>query len=86
MYRYKLIHNNAGSERYGACGVCKKRADTIYHQTEERYFEFYDEVKNQHHRGWTQHNCFDIWGHKECCESRQREPKADYEATLKHNL
>ncbi len=64
-YRYKLINTGAGSHKYGSCQVCKKPANEIFHQIEEKEYS----------GGWTHYECFSRFGHKECLKSIRRDEK-----------
>lgn len=58
IYKYKLINELAGSNKYGDCEICGKYADTIYHQIE------YKKYINQDRSRYFQLN--DAFGHKDC--------------------
>ena len=62
MYRYNIKSTGASSAKYGNCEVCKLSTSEVFHQMEER----------QTDHGWTIAGCNDLFGHKECLESKQR--------------
>jgi len=67
-YHYRLISCHAGSDKYGPCHVCKKHADTVYHQVEEVLFlsEVTQKIEKTHA------GCLDKFGHKDCLIKTRR--------------
>ena len=66
MFRYVLHSLRASSEKYGVCEVCHiKVLGEMYYQKELQDYK----------HGWTSAYCQDYFGHKECLEKKQREPK-----------
>lgn len=66
-YRYKLSSLNESSNRYGNCDVCGKHASEMFIQTEEKEY-----TRPDGNKGWTQHECHQLFGHKECLENKRR--------------
>ena len=75
MYRYKLKSLGASSFQYGPCDVCDEHVSEVFIQIEERQYWIPGLVEGN----WTRWQCFDHFGHKECLESKQREPKELHE-------
>lgn len=61
-YRYTLKSTGSSSAKLGNCEVCAKTVIEVYHQVEEK----------QYTRGWTRHECSDLFGHEECLISTRR--------------
>jgi len=68
MYRYNLTSTEESSNKYGNCEICGKHVTEVFHQTEER--QYYNPITHQ--TSWTQHECHNLFGHKECLKSKQR--------------
>jgi hypothetical protein len=64
-YRYKLTKESHGSNRYGPCEICKKSADTIYHQSREEKY-----IRPDGTEGWKYAG--DAFGHKTCLMKKRR--------------
>lgn len=62
-YRYRLVNQQASSDKYGVCEVCHKPVSEVWSQYEEQEYK-----PGQ----FTQHNCRSYFGHKECLETMQR--------------
>ncbi len=62
-YRYILKGTGESSGRYGACEVCKDHCTEVFYQVEEQEYQ---------PDKWTRYECHDLFGHKECLESKQR--------------
>jgi len=67
-YVYRLTPTGANSAKYGPCEVCGKPATEVVHQVEARYFRDSEtgEIRQ------TGAGCSDMFGHRECLESRRR--------------
>ena len=64
-YVYRLNRCKGGSERMGACEVCGKSADTVYLLTQQQAYKRLDGTE-----GLSGHNCFQLFGHKQCLANR----------------
>lgn len=84
LYRYRLSSTGESSRRFGPCDVCGEHVSEVFLQTEEKRF-YIDEgdlamIDDPETRaewqetgwGWTQHECFDYFGHKECLMEMRR--------------
>lgn len=71
MYKYKLSTTNKNSADYGNCEVCGKHCTEVFHQTEERQYTI-ERDNTIIHEGYTQNQCKNLFGHKECLESLRR--------------
>jgi hypothetical protein len=69
-YRYCIKSTGGSSDKYGVCSVCGKHVTEVFNLIEERYYNI--EKDNKIFEGWTKNQCYDIFGHKECLESKQR--------------
>ena len=67
-YRYRLSNWNASSKKYGKCEVCGNEVSEVYHQVEER--KYFNELDQEY--SYTQHNCKNLVGHKNCLISKRR--------------
>lgn len=65
-YRYNLIKQIGGSEKYGNCEICGKHCDTIYSQSESR--EYTRPLTNTQH--WIRVS--DHWGHVDCLKMQRK--------------
>lgn len=68
MYKYNLTSTNESSHKYGNCDICGKHTTEVFYQTEEK--EYFNPVAQQ--LSFTQHRCYNFFGHKECLKSKQR--------------
>ena len=66
--RYRLSRTGYGSDRYGPCDICGKRADSVYYQREERLY--WNPIFWRY--SWTGEGCEDHMGHRECLEKIRR--------------
>jgi len=71
MYKYKLVNTGYSSSKYGLCEVCGGYASEIYHQIEMKRYMF--KCNSKVYEGWTNYNCHNQFGHKECLLSQRRE-------------
>lgn len=73
QHHYVIRRLNAGSMKYGPCEVCKQNAVEIWHQVEERFYEHAPSASLRQ-KGWTHHECSDLFGHYECLVDRRKGP------------
>lgn len=74
----------AGSAKYGACEVCGNNCDTTYLQVETRDYAYRERGMDGQWEiriGRTHHECYDLFGHRDCLVSRQRLPDGWTEAS-----
>jgi len=67
-YRYNISSLEESSAKYGVCEICGKYATETFYQSEER--KYFNPITEQ--ESYTQHNCRNYFGHKECLESKRR--------------
>ena len=75
MYRYKLTSLHASSDKYGKCEVCHSHASEVFFQTEEKQFNLdaIDAAQGfTEPFSWTQHDCTNLFGHKDCLQAAQK--------------
>ena len=65
-YNYSLTNTGQSSSRYGNCEVCREHCSEVWHQVETRNYQI------GNYQGQTFGGCRDLWGHKECLESKQK--------------
>lgn len=71
LYRYRLSSTGYSSARLGPCEICGKHASEVFIQAEQKRYRRHDGTLS-----WTYADCIDsCFGHKECLENQQREPK-----------
>lgn len=61
MKKYRLKNTGYSSKRYGNCEVCNKHVSEVFYQVEEKQYKY----------GWTQSDCNNLYGHKECLIGKQ---------------
>lgn len=71
-YKYRIFRCCASSDKYGPCEVCGEFVSDVHHQTESRSYEF--KLGRKIHSGFTTHECKNLFGHRECVESKRRTP------------
>jgi hypothetical protein len=69
-YRYTISTTGESSNKYGVCDLCGKHATEVFHQREERHYEF--EHDGEKFEGWTRHNCHSYFGHADCLKGKRR--------------
>ncbi len=65
-YRYRITSTGKSSAQLGPCEICGKYASEVFYQVEERKYLYNGKT------GWTQKNCRDYFGHKECLIEKRR--------------
>jgi len=68
-YRYQLHNTGESSAKYGDCEICGRHASEVWFQTEERT---YAPLPGETGPFWTHEGCVDLFGHKKCLLSKQR--------------
>lgn len=66
-YKYCLTSTDNNSAKYGNCGVCQKHSGETYYQTESKYF-----IEDDGGTGYTQYQCNNLFGCKECLINSRR--------------
>lgn len=66
-FNYRISSRKCSSERLGPCEVCKKPVSDVHMQVESRNY-----VNAHGMPSYTYDGCKDLFGHKECLESKRR--------------
>lgn len=81
QYRYTIYNTGYSSARFGVCEVCGKHVSEVWSQREERQYEpdqeeldWFKEHDITPDGFYTTYNCTWYLGHRECLESKQRNP------------
>lgn len=61
-FRFRISNTGAGSDKFGCCEICGRRADTIYIQSYGIRYRI--ETDNAKHEGWSHFG--NKFGHREC--------------------
>lgn len=77
-YRYRIRSTGASSQKYGPCEVCGEHASEMFSQVEERRYKRAAKIRPEmDDYGWTQHECYSFYGHKECLIGKRRNPRVE---------
>lgn len=67
-YRYQLTNTGHSSAKFGNCEICRTHASEVWSQSEQRQYK---------PGRWTYHQCTSLFGHRDCLEKQQREPRTE---------
>lgn len=70
-YRYRIRNTGYSSKRFGLCEVCGKHASEVFSQIEEVHCKGEGRDEKDF---WSQWDCTNLWGHKQCLVSKRRKP------------